>query len=89
MIQAHNIRHALLGALVFIVIGSFGACSTDPTAPGTDAMTAPTATLSSSANSDSCQTIDGSTVCTTESPSAASATICRIVNGIFVCIGDG
>ncbi|MEJ2215153.1 MAG: hypothetical protein P8099_00930 [Gemmatimonadota bacterium] len=84
MIQAHNIRHALLGALVFIVVGSFGACSTDPTAPSTEAMTAPTQTLASK-TTDSCQTIDGSTVCTTESATIMTKPKCIQINGLWYC----
>jgi hypothetical protein len=81
MIKAHNVRHALLGAIVFIAMGSFGACSTDPLAPSTDAATPPTPNVSTSMRSDS--TFDGTTTVSTLGER------CVLINGLWYCTGQG
>ncbi len=87
MIKAHNIRHALLGAIVFITIGSFGACSTDPLAPSVDDSAVPTETAVSA--TDTCQTIDGNTVCTTVAADGSSRERCVLINNVWNCTGQG
>ncbi|MEJ2186160.1 MAG: hypothetical protein P8Z36_09515 [Gemmatimonadota bacterium] len=88
MIKAHNIRHALLGAVAFIVIGSFGACSTDPTAPsmGADANTAPTASITPTDQSG--QTLDGGIALATDAVSTLAKPKCILLDGIWHCTNE-